>query len=377
MHEENGAERARPVVGRRRFLRIGSAVGIAGIAGCSSGDEDDESNAETDSTPEPTTADAGTPDGTATPVSTPSTPTETATPTDTATPTATETPRPASFSLSMFPEGPVTESETVDVTVTIENQGEATGSGTVRLMDGMGTELDTASVTVSGGQSRTVTLSWETAYGDAGEQELTVELGDETASSTVTIEEGLGLSVVDTDTVENDDGESVLLNATIENDASISQSGLLVGKVHASDEDHRDYRDVTLEAGEREEVRVKVTTNHGGSLIAFTYDSRMQNAPPSDVDEPNDADYLVVMESDAGSVSGDSAIEVTADVENLSDESRSATLGAEISSDSFDAPFRNTTEVSVSGGQRETHSVEVEYDTDAGSFVYHYYAWIE
>jgi hypothetical protein len=115
----------------------------------------------------------------------------------------------------------------------------------------------------------------------------------------------------------------------------------------------------------------------GGGITFFSYDLSLRDEPPSDVDDPTDADYLVVIDSEGDSVSGESAIEVTAEVENLGEESRSATLGAQITSDAFEEPFSNTTDVTVAPGQRESHTVTVEYETDESTFFYSHYAWVE
>ena len=349
---------------RRRFL-TGTVVGLAGIAGCG-GDSGDNDDSGPESTPDRTTTREATEGASATP-----------TPTSTATPTPTSTPAPASFSLSVQADEPVREGEQVEVTVTVRNEGDETGSGTVTLADAAGAELDSAEVTVAGNEETDLTLTWEAEYGDAGQYSFEVRLGDETVSDALTVEEGPGLSLVDSDTAENADGEAVLLTGTVENEAPVEQSGVLVGRVEIDDQSHANYREVTLAPGERTDVRLKVTTNHGGGITVFSYDLSLRDEPPSDVDDPTDADYLVVIDSEGDSVSGESAIEVTAEVENLGEESRSATLGARISSDAFEEPFSNTTDVTVAPGQRESHTVTVEYETDESTFFYSHYAWVE
>ena len=367
MSEYDATDRDEPIR-RRRFL-AGSVVGLAGIAGCG-GDSGDDDGSGPESTPDRTTAREATESRSATPM-----PTATATPS--ATPTPTSTPAPASFSLSVQTGGSVQEGEQVEVTVTVRNEGDETGSGTITLADATGTELDATEVTVEGNEETELMLTWETEYGDAGGNSFEVRLGDAAVSDTVIVTEGPGLSLVDSDTAENADGEAVLLTGTVENEAPVERSGVLVGRVEMNDESHANYREVTLAPDERADVLLKVTTNHGGEISVFSYDLSLSDDPPSDVDDPTDADYLVVIDTEGDSVSGESAIEVTAEVENLGEESRSATLGAQISSDAFEEPFSDTADVTVAPGQWESHSVTVEYETDESTFFYSHYAWVE
>ena len=86
---------------------------------------------------------------------------------------------------------PAIEGENLTVDAVIENLGGQTGTSTVTLSTG-GTEHDSTSVTVEGGTSETVTLSWATASGDAGRYTATVQSTDsggttDTAKRAVTV----------------------------------------------------------------------------------------------------------------------------------------------------------------------------------------------
>ncbi|PSP43208.1 hypothetical protein BRC66_00035, partial [Halobacteriales archaeon QH_2_66_30] len=77
---------------------------------------------------------------------------------------------------------PVTAGEQLQVEATVENTG-WNGTQRVRLLVN-GTERDATELALDGGESRTVTLSWDTDEGDAGTHDLVVASG--TANATVT-----------------------------------------------------------------------------------------------------------------------------------------------------------------------------------------------
>jgi subtilisin family serine protease len=82
---------------------------------------------------------------------------------------------------------PVIEGETLDITATIENLGEETGTHTVSAsIEGLGE--DTTTVTVAPGESANASLSLDTQIGLAGEHQLTVATPHDTATMTAELE---------------------------------------------------------------------------------------------------------------------------------------------------------------------------------------------
>lgn len=82
---------------------------------------------------------------------------------------------------------PVTEGELLEVAATVRNTGERTGTQTVRLQTD-GTSRDNATVELDPGESRTLTLVWPTADGDAGSYAATVASANDSVSTNVTVE---------------------------------------------------------------------------------------------------------------------------------------------------------------------------------------------
>jgi len=102
---------------------------------------------------------------------------------------------------------PVTEGETLEVTATVENEGDADSTQTVTLEIG-GDVRDSTSLSLDAGESETVTLTWATGSGDAGSDTATVATDDDSARTDVVVapaESDLGTiegTVTDADTGE-------------------------------------------------------------------------------------------------------------------------------------------------------------------------------
>jgi PGF-CTERM protein len=99
---------------------------------------------------------------------------------------------PAEFAVSIVStNSPVQERETLNVTATVTNEGDVQGTETVDLSVN-GTVVDSTSLTVAGGASRTIDLSWTPASGDAGSYTVTLASANDSASSAVTVDPANG-----------------------------------------------------------------------------------------------------------------------------------------------------------------------------------------
>ena len=113
--------------------------------------------------------------------------------------------------------GPVTAGETLSVDATVTNCDGFQSTEQVALRDADGTTLDTASVTLAGGESRTVTLSWQPGVGDAGERTLTVAGATDTETTDVTVRRPEFAVAVDGTTGPVTAGDTLAVFATLEN----------------------------------------------------------------------------------------------------------------------------------------------------------------
>lgn len=99
-----------------------------------------------------------------------------------------EPPTPASVSTTITgTSSPVTEGETLSVTVSIANTGETADTQTVGLSVG-GTVRDSTTVSLDGGDATQVTLSWATTTGAAGSYTASVASANDSDSTAVTVE---------------------------------------------------------------------------------------------------------------------------------------------------------------------------------------------
>ena len=82
---------------------------------------------------------------------------------------------------------PVTEGETLDVDVRVDNTGELDDTQTVTLtIDGA--QEDSQSVTLDADEFTDIVLSWATESGDAGDYTALVESEDDSATASITVE---------------------------------------------------------------------------------------------------------------------------------------------------------------------------------------------
>lgn len=83
---------------------------------------------------------------------------------------------------------PVTEGETLNVDVTVENAGSEYGEQTIELVDFNGNVVDTKTVSLNPGERKSFTMSWSTSTGDAATDDVVVRSEDGTAAQEVTIQ---------------------------------------------------------------------------------------------------------------------------------------------------------------------------------------------
>lgn len=140
--------------------------------------------------------------------------------TDTASVTVREDEEEAFFAVDIDEtNSPVTEGETLEAEVTIENTGDEEATQTLELTDFDGNIVDTKDITLDGGESdSSITLTWNTDEGDTDTDEITVASDDDEDAEEVTIEEKafFAVSIDDVDE-EVTEGEGVTIEYTVEN----------------------------------------------------------------------------------------------------------------------------------------------------------------
>jgi hypothetical protein len=113
------------------------------------------------------------------------------------------------------------EGDNLTVTTTVTNVGEVAGTQTLTLdVPGVGTS--TTQVSLASNESTTTTLSLATGDGDAGDYTATVQSGNETATTPVTILDQSAFTVAITDTTDPVEGDDIVVNATVTNAGEVA-----------------------------------------------------------------------------------------------------------------------------------------------------------
>ncbi|NUB91114.1 hypothetical protein HT576_08780 [Haloterrigena sp. SYSU A121-1] len=121
---------------------------------------------------------------------------------------------------------PVTEGEILNVTADVVNTGDESDTQNVTLeIDGE--QVDSSSGTLSGGQSTSITFTYVTEDGDAGDRTATVASNDDTDSTTVTVEAADDGSTGDTGDETNTGSDSSPPSSDDDNLQNITVSSAL------------------------------------------------------------------------------------------------------------------------------------------------------
>ncbi|MDZ7689486.1 MAG: PKD domain-containing protein [Halobacteriales archaeon] len=201
---------------------------------------------------------------------------------------------PANFAVSLTAtNSPVTEGETLTVDADIRNTGDAQGTQTVGLnAETLGN--DSTSVTLTGGANTTVTLSVGTGAGDAGSYTATVSSDNDTASTTVEVQEpqqppnfAVSIDATNSPVTEGDTLE-VTANVTNTGDEPDTQ------EVSLTDFDgvEQDSISVTLGSGEFNTITLNWSTSEGDNgtgdvTVSTENDTDTANVTVEPVAEPN------------------------------------------------------------------------------------------
>lgn len=162
---------------------------------------------------------------------------------------------------------PVTEGDDLEVAATITNTGDLEGTQEITLAIA-GSEVDAESVTLDGKQSESITLTWETEGGDAGDYEAVVSSADDSDAADVTAEElpepaHFSVTILGV-TSPVEPGDPITVEAEITNtgdEAGEQEIELLV-----EDDSVDDPVEVSLSGGDSETLTWETTIDEAGSF---------------------------------------------------------------------------------------------------------------
>lgn len=162
---------------------------------------------------------------------------------------------------------PVVEGGTVEATVRVENLGEADGTQEINLTDVgfSGLERDNATVTVTGGGSVELTLTWSTNIGENGTGDVAVSSDDSTDTETIELlrqdEPYFSTEVVGASNVTA--GQAVVVEVNVTNIGGGSDTQEIRLRDTGFDNQLRDTESVSLSGDESTSISLSWLTGSG------------------------------------------------------------------------------------------------------------------
>ena len=157
---------------------------------------------------------------------------------------------------------PVVEGESVEVTAQVENVGDETGTESIVLRVAS-TQQDDETVTLDGGESTEITLTWATESGDTGDHTVEVSSPDDVATADVTVTEAevspepATFVVTIEELVESETEENLIeATASITNTGEVADTQMITLTVDGTE---LDSQELTLDAGETQTITFEWT----------------------------------------------------------------------------------------------------------------------
>jgi len=272
---------------------------------------------------------------------------------------------PANFSVAIDDATQqVTEGGDVRVTATVTNTDSVRSARTVTLSLG-GRQRDAETVTLDGGASTTVTLTWETSPGDAGGYEATVATETDTASTPVSVVAPARIAA----TIENATspvlaGDTLDVTATIENVGGESTSQTVALSIDGILQGTR-----VVELGGGESVTRTFSWETSSDTTTGAHEARVAANDPGSAGSGDNATFRVVDNinpSFAVTITGTDSPVLIGDTLTVSAlvENEGLSNGTQTLSLSANGTERDSRSVSLDSG--ESTSVTLSWATGAG-----------
>ncbi|MDS0221608.1 cell surface glycoprotein [Haloarcula sp. S1AR25-5A] len=230
----------------------------------------------------------------------------------------------------------VATGEPIAVTATVRNEGDDEGTADVRLQED-GNTIDTQSVTLSGGESTTVTFVQ--SFSEAGTRDIAV---DNQFGASVTVTEPATFDITNAQV----GSETVTEGGAVEISATVTNTGDREGTYQAEfavANSVVETQAVTLAGGESTEITYGHTFNASGNYAVAVAGER---AGTVTVKEPATFDTGSIELNRTAARAGD-ALEVTATVVNNGDQEGESQVRLQANDE-----IVNTTNVTLSGGEQ-------------------------
>jgi outer membrane protein assembly factor BamB/serine/threonine protein kinase/FKBP-type peptidyl-prolyl cis-trans isomerase 2 len=276
---------------------------------------------------------------------------------------------PAMFTVDIVETTDPVEGGSLDVTVDVENTGNAGGMRTVALsVPSLGS--NSVEVDLDGGGSTTETLSILTEAGDAGEYDATVEAGDSSDSTEVTVLAPAAFTVDIEETTTPVEGGTLGVTVAVENTGDSSGTRTVELSVPGLGSDSRE---VSLDGGDSTTETLSILTETGDAGEYTVTVETGNSSDSADVTVLAPAAFTVDITGTNNPVAGD-PLEVTVAVENIGDEAGSQTvelsapgLGSDSVGVDLDGGSSTIEELSLSTGNGDAGEYTVTVETGNSS----------
>lgn len=280
---------------------------------------------------------------------------------------------PATFEVEItHDQFPVTAGDAAEVTATVTNTGDESGSQTVGLTvsQGVGT-VDETVVDLAAGESRTVTLVWNTSEDDDGSYIVEVASQDDAAEIIGTVESAADAPFVAVTALEANDpipvGETLQVEGTVVNEGGSATTQEIVLRMVTEDPSsiaEVDSQTVTLDSGEATDVAFSWDSEWGDNPegvdyfaeIASANDSERQAVDVQEAVEP--AEFQVTILGSNAPVAAGETVEVDVQVENVG-----GTSGTQDVSLAIDGEVVTVESLTLDAGESVT--LTFEWETEA------------
>jgi len=266
--------------------------------------------------------------------------------------------------------GPVVEAEPLDVTATIENTGESSDTQPIELrVDGA--TVDTTQLSLDGGESESVTLTWENDDAPLGSYTAVVASEDDSDAVDTSVNEPRpgelagGKQVFEVEITSTNapvaEGESLEVTAEVTNIGPESGTQTIT---LSSDGVERDSREITLDSQESRTLTFAWETGPGDAgeqtaSAASETDDDSTTLTVTDGSDDGTPTFAVTINEVSLPEDGDGPFEVTASIENVADVEDTQTITLRT-----DGVERDVREMTLGPGESESVTFSWEQDPD-------------
>ncbi|WP_276253233.1 CARDB domain-containing protein [Halomontanus rarus] len=274
--------------------------------------------------------------------------------------TVAEPPAEAFFDVALDAPETVEVGGEIDLELSVENIGEQNGTQTVAVFAG-GTELETRTVDLAGGEAKSWTIPYNTDESDLGSLDLEFASENTTTGATTVVGHPATFAVDIADAPASvDAGETVSIDAVVTNDGGFEGAqpvALAVGNETV------DAAEVTLAGGASETISLEWEpdgTDVGERNLTVSSDDDSASTTVTVAEPPAEAAFDVTIDDAPETVESGETIDIEATVENVGD--RSATTDLEFVVDNETV---ETETVMLDEGSTETVTFSVDAADDA------------